>query len=133
MNIEYDEFIFLDKFDDLTPQLFNSTLQIIEAQFSGVDSLWSCLPPSEANSKRKLCFNYLIAWKLAVMYPDMTIGLNGTGNMPLSSKKVGPIFIKYKDVVRQSNSMLELLTTNQYGLEALTLIQAAPENFMVYA
>lgn len=54
--------------------------------------------------------------------------------MPLASKKAGPIFIKYKDVVRQSGSgVLEMLTTNQFGMEALMMIQCAPENYQFYS
>ena len=36
-------------------------------------------------------------------------------------------------MVRQEESSLSMLTTNQYGIEALTMIQNAPENYMVFA
>ena len=55
-----------------------------------------------------------------------------SGGLPLSSKKAGPIFIKYKNLVRQEDSILSMLTTNQYGVEALTMIQSAPEMYMVF-
>ena len=127
------DFKFRDKFLNLSEEQFQQALQIVNAQFSGVYSLWSFLPPEDARAKRELCINYLMAWQLATLYPDSTVGIAGTGGMPISSKKAGPIFIKYKNMVRQEDSTLAMLTTNQYGIQALTLIQSAPENYMVFA
>ena len=127
-----EDFTFKDKFVDLTDLQFSQALQIVNAEFSGVYTLWSILPPDERRAKRELCINYLLAWKLASMYPEQALGVSGTGGLPLSSKKAGPIFIKYKNLVRQEDSILSMLTTNQYGVEALTMIQSAPEMYMVY-
>lgn len=130
--VELNDFIFRDRFIDLTDLQFTQALQMINAEFSGVYKLWSILPPDEARAKRELCINYLIAWKLTQMYPDSAIDVASTGGIPLSSKKAGPIFIKYRETLRQGDSVLSMLTTNQYGIEALTLMQSAPEMFMVY-
>lgn len=127
-----EDFTFKDKFVDLTDLQFSQALQMVNAEFSGVYTLWSILPPTERRAKRELCINYLLAWKLASMYPEQALGVSGTGGLPLSSKKAGPIFIKYKNLVRQEDSILSMLTTNQYGVEALTMIQSAPEMYMVY-
>lgn len=131
--IKLDDFTFRDKFVGLTDLQFQQALQIINAEFSGVYTLWSFLPPDAARAKRELCINYLIAWKLMSMYPDSAIDASGTGGVPISSKKAGPIFIKYRELVRQEESILSMLTTNQYGIEALTMIQSAPEMYMVFA
>lgn len=132
--VELADFKFKDNFTDLTSMQLSQALSIINAQFSGVYSLWSFLSPDEARAKRELCINYLLAWKLMDMYPDSVVNASGMGSMPLSSKKAGPIFIKYRDTVRQSGSgLLESLTTNSYGMQALAMIQSAPEMFMVYA
>lgn len=132
--LRIDDFKFRDKFIDLTDAQLSNALQIINAQFSGVYTLWGFLSPGDAQAKRELCINYLIAWQLAILYPEQALDVSGTGSMPLSSKKVGPIFIKYKDMVRQSGSgLLDMLTCNQWGLQALTLIQSAPEMYMVFA
>ena len=128
-----DDFKFRDRFTGLTESQFTQALQIINAEFSGVYTLWSILPPDEAYAKRELCINYLVAWKLVSMYPENAVDVSGTGGIPLSSKKAGPIFIKYKDLVRQEDSILSMLTTNQYGIEALTMIQCAPEMYQVFA
>ena len=131
--VELNDFMFKDDFLALTDLQVQKALQIINAEFSGVYTLWSFLPPDEARAKRELCINYLVAWKLVQLYPDSALNVASTGGLPLSSKKAGPIFIKYKDTVRQGDSMLSMLTTNQYGVEALTMIQSAPEMFMVFA
>lgn len=131
--LELNDFMFRDDFVDLTDLQFQRALQIINAEFSGVYTLWSFLPPNESRAKRELCINYLVAWKLMQMYPESALSASGTGSMPLSSKKAGPIFIKYKELVRQEESILSMLTTNQYGIEALTMIQSAPEQYMVFA
>lgn len=130
--VSLDNFMFKDKFVGLTDSQFMQALQIINAQFSGVYSLWSILPPADAHAKRELCINYLIAWQLVQLYPEAAVGVSGTGGIPLASKKAGPIFIRYKELVLQEGSILSMLTTNQYGIEALTLIQSAPEMYQVY-
>ena len=127
-----EDFTFKDKFVDLTDLQFSQALQMVNTEFSGVYTLWSILPPTERRAKRELCINYLLAWKLASMYPDQALEVSGTGGLPLSSKKAGPIFIKYRNMVRQEDSILSMLTTNQYGVEALTMIQSAPEMYMVF-
>lgn len=128
-------FRFRDRFTDLSIEQMQDALDIINVQFSGVYTLWRFLPPVEAQAKRELCIDYLLAWKLMQLYPDAeSNGTAGTGALPLSSKKVGPIFIKYRDLVRQSGSgLLDQLTTNMYGVEALSMLQSAPEMYEVFA
>lgn len=131
--ISIGDFQFRDNFVDLTDIQLSQALKMVNAQFSGVYSLWSILPPEDANAKRELCINYLVAWKLVQMYPEQAISSSGAGAIPVQSKKAGPIFIKYREMVRQGESLLSMLTTNQYGVEALTMIQSAPEQYMVFA
>lgn len=131
--VELNDFMFKDDFVGLTDIQLQRALQIVNAEFSGVYTLWSVLPPDECTSKRELCINYLVAWKLMQTYPEASTSGAGTGGIPLSSKKAGPIFLKYKNILRQEDSVLSMLTTNQYGIEALTMIQSAPEMYMVFA
>lgn len=130
--ITYNNFSFKDKFIGLSDVQFNEALQIVNAQFSGVYTLWALLPPSDALAKRRLCINYLVAWKLADMYPESAEGITGTGGMPLAMKKAGTLMVKFKTTVRQSGA-LELLESNNYGLNALAMIQSAPEAFAFIA
>ena len=130
--IQLGDFMFSNKFIDLTDEQLGKALQIVNAQFSGVYSLWAFLPPDERNAKRKLCMNYLLAWQLATLYPDQAILSTGTGGMPLSAKKIDGVFLKFKDLVRSSGSgILDMLTTNEWGLEALMMLQSAPENYIL--
>lgn len=130
--IELEDFMFSDKFVDLTDVQLGRALQIVNAQFSGVYTLWALLPPPERDAKRKLCINYLLAWQLATLYPDQAIVSAGTGGMPLAAKKIDGISLKFRDVVRASGSgVLDMLTTNEWGLEALMMIQSAPDNYIL--
>lgn len=127
------DFKFANRFNDLTDGLLASAIQIVNAEFSGVYRLWSILPPGECKAKRELCINYLIAWWLANSYPDLAIDVSGTGALPVKRKRVQKITLDYRDPVRQSDSgILDMLTTNEFGLQALAMLQAAPEMYMLY-
>lgn len=130
--VQLEDFMFSEKFLDLTEAQLGRALQIVNAQFSGVYTLWAFLPPPERDAKRKLCINYLLAWQLATLYPDQAILSAGTGGMPLKGKKIDSIALQYRDVVRASGSgILDMLTTNEWGLEALMMLQSAPDNYIL--
>lgn len=130
--IELTDFMFADRFLDLNEVQLGTALQIVNAQFSGVYSLWAFLPPDERDAKRRLCINYLLAWQLATLYPDIAILSGGSGGMPLKSKKIDGIHLQYRDVMRASGSgVLDMLTTNEWGMQALVMIQSAPENYIL--
>lgn len=133
--LELGDFKFRDKFDEsITDIEFENALQMVNAQFSGVYSLWAAMSPAERLAKRELCINYLIGWQLMMMYPNSVDEMGSVGGMPLDSKRIGPIALKYRDLVRQSGSgVLDMLTTNTFGLLALQMLQAAPENYLLYA
>ena len=130
--VQLEDFMFTEKFLDLTEAQLGKALQIVNAQFSGVYTLWAFLPPAERDAKRRLCINYLLAWQLATLYPDQAIVSSGTGGMPLKSKKIDGISLQYRKMVRASGSgVLDMLTINEWGLEALVMIQSAPENYIL--
>lgn len=130
--IQLGDFMFSDKFIDITELQLGTALQIINAQFSGVYSLWAFLPPDERDAKRKLCINYLVAWQLANLYPEQAILSGSSGSMPVKSKKIDYISIQYRDLVRAAGSgVLDMLTTNEWGMQALVMIQSAPENYIL--
>lgn len=131
--LTFDRFKFTDRFIDLTPEMFEVAYNIVVTQFSGVKELWGLLPPSEADAKRELCFNYLIGWELAVLYPTNAVNVSGVGGIPLEYKKAGPISIGYRSLVRQTcGGSLDMLTTNEFGIAALSMIQTAPEVYMLF-
>lgn len=126
------DFKFAHRFTGLTDDVLSQSIQIVNAQFSGVYSLWSLLPPLEARAKRELCINYLIAWWITNSYPKYAVGVSSVGAMPLTGKKIGPISLQYRDSVSQSGSVLDALTSNEFGIQAMLMIQTAPENYVVY-
>ena len=127
------DFKFADRFTNLTDSLLSQAIQIVNAQFSGVYGLWHFLPPLERQAKRELCINYLIAWWLTNSYPDLAIDVGNSGAIPLKSKHIQKVTLSYRDMVRQSGSgILDMLTTNEFGIQALSMIQSAPEMYMVY-
>lgn len=68
-----------------------------------------------------------------MLYPDQAILSSGSGGMPVKSKKIDYITLQYRDIVRAAGSgVLEMLTTNEWGMEALVMIQSAPENYMLH-
>lgn len=125
------DFKFRSRFQGLTDDQLSQALQIVNAQFSGVYHLWSILPPDERRAKRELCINYLLGWQLANSYPENAVGVQGVGAIPLDSKKIGPIMLHYRSMVRQGGSVLDILTTNEFGLEALLMLQTAPETYLL--
>lgn len=132
--LELGDFKFRDKFIELKDIEFENALQMVNAQFSGVYSLWATMSPAERLAKRELCINYLIGWQLMLMNPDSVDAMGSVGGMPLDSKKIGPIALKYRNLIRQSGSgVLDMLTTNTFGLLALQMLQSAPENYVMYA
>lgn len=136
MILRLQDFMFADRFEDLEESHVEMAVAYINTMFMGVGKLWGpevcVMSPEERDAKRRLCYNNLVAWRLTQMYPDKTVeGTGGTGSMPLESKSIDGINLKYKDVIRQGGAMA-LLTTNSYGIDALEMIQTAPENFVLY-
>lgn len=125
-------FRFRDNFVDITDEQITMAIQVVNAEFSGVYSLWGILPQPERDAKRELCINYLVAWSLANTYPENTVNVGSMGTMPLTMKIADRVHIHYKDTVRQGSGVLDMLTNNAFGMHALMMIQGAPENYMVF-
>lgn len=136
MLLRLQDFLYADRFQDITEPDIEMAVAYINTMFSGVQYLWGSeyciLSPEEREAKRLLCYNNLVAWRLMQMYPGkVTEGSGSMGPMPLESKSISLVNIKYKNIIRQGGSMA-LLTTNAYGIDALEMIQSAPENFVLY-
>lgn len=120
-------FKFADKFPTLTQPDFDSAYDDINVQYAGVLSLWAT--SADKDSKRLLLQNYLVAWYLANKDPDSLVGVVNDGGKPLLSKKMDESSVVFKDLKVQPG--MEVLTTNWFGLQALQMIQGAPERYMV--
>jgi hypothetical protein len=126
--------MFRDKFPGVTDEQFEIAVQMVNAAFPGVADMWTLHAIEEdiRQAKRKLLWNYLFAWQLATQYPELATGVGGTGAIPLSYKKIGPVSLGYRDMVRQANSGLDMLMNNSFGMLAAQMIQSAPEAYRLY-
>lgn len=128
-----NDFMFRDSFEGLSDVQVAQASGVVSARFAGVSQMWASLPPPQRDANRKLCTNYLVAWYLVDHYPRLVkSGVHGTGGIPLQSKSLGGMKLKYRDTVRQGSGVLEALTTNTFGQDALMMIQSAPENYGFY-
>lgn len=131
IRITLDNFRLRNRFPMLTDEQLTNAIQLVNTQFYGVYEMWGSMPKDIQQSKRELCISYLVGWQLVTMYPNSCPNVSGMGAMPIKSKRAGPVAISYQDTVRQSNSILSMLTTNEFGIQALLMIQSAPETYLI--
>ena len=138
MTMRLQDFTFGNRFRDISDPELQEAVAYVNAMFPGVSSLWGAeycvLADIERNAKRLTCYNYLLAWYLMQNYPSKVIGgISGgsTGPIPLESKSIADVSVKFRNMVRQGSQMA-LLTTNSFGIQALEMIQTAPENFVLF-
>jgi len=75
----------------------------------------------------------MVAWYLADMNPKSVTGVITNGGLPLNSKSIGGIkgvSLTFRQFDVQPG--MEMLTTNTFGSQALTLMMGAPERFGFY-
>lgn len=132
------DFMFGNRFRDLTDPEIDEAISYVNAMFPGVAYLWGAeycvLTDEERNAKRLTCYNFLTCWYLVQNYPSKVVGgISGgsMGGLPLESKSMNDVAVKFRNVVRQGSQM-SLLTTNSYGVQALEMMQSAPENFVLF-
>jgi hypothetical protein len=121
-------FKFARNFPTLSQPDFEDAYDIVTVQYSGSTTLWA--NDVNRDSKRLLFINYLVAWYLANLNPASVVGIVSDGGQPLQNKSIGGTSITYKNLPTQSG--LEGLTTNVFGLEALRMYQGCPERFQLY-
>ena len=125
-NFKYSRYIL-----NLTEEEFEEAKDAVTSMWYGVFELWEPLPADVRMVKRELILNYLIMWYLADMFPlRLTMGVMGTGGMPLNSKTIKSINIQFRKL--QLPPSYEALGTNQFGVKAAEMIRYAPEMMGVY-
>lgn len=127
-----DDFRFRDKFhttlDDADIEV---AIQMVETQFSGLKTLWGMLQEQEREAKRKLVYNWLVAWHLANLFPAKLKDVASNAGVPLHSKRIENIELRFANMVSQSGS-LQALQSNVFGIQALEMIQSAPELYTLF-
>jgi hypothetical protein len=100
----------------------------VNSQWYGVlNNFWSSQSTVQQTATRNLVYNLLIGWYLADMFPEALVAVGGNGGMPLVVKSIGGVNIEYLQYKIQDE--MKVLTTNTFGLRALTMILSAPERF----
>lgn len=121
-------------FPDLLPEEQNGVLDTCIADvytlFYGVGELWEHLPREEYVNKTQLCYGLLVAWYIADLFPDLTLGVMSTGGIPLKSKQIGGTKIMFGDAVSKAGSvnnadLLSALKSNAYGAKAYLMIKTS--------
>ena len=126
-----ESFMFRNKFKDkLTDEDILLAINCINADWSGVTTLWRVLPATQRENKVNLTLNYLVAWWLADAYPTLVDGVFTTGGVPLVEKEIGGVRLHFKDQKVQDN--YTKLKSNYFGLRALDLLLSAPEKYQLY-
>lgn len=126
-----ESFMFRNKFKDkLTDEDIQLAINCINADWSGVTTLWGVLPATQRENKINLTLNYLVAWWLADAYPTLVDGVFTTGGVPLVEKEIGGVRLHFKDQKVQDN--YTKLKSNYFGLRALDLLLSAPEKYQLY-
>jgi len=123
------DFIFMEKFPSITTATLQEAILNVETTWVGIADMWSKSPGVVRVAKIKLCYNYLVAWWLADMYPEATQGIYTNGGAPLRSKDIGGTMLSFN--ARKVQAELEPLTTNMYGLKALDMITTCPERYLL--
>jgi hypothetical protein len=100
--------------------------------FYGVQYLWAIMPKDIAERKRRLCMNYLLGWQLLTQHPDKGRSISSMGAIPLTGKAIDDVKLNFASIERQAGGLTDL-TTNAFGIEALLMIQSAPETFQLQA
>jgi hypothetical protein len=124
------EFKFARNFSGLTQDDYDDAYDEIFSRFAGVDSMWAILDSTMATSKRVLCYNYLVAWYLCDMFPSKVIGVDADGR-PVSSKSIGGTSVSMLQIGKSESSLQEL-STNTFGLKAKGMILSSPEMMGIY-
>jgi hypothetical protein len=126
-----ESFMFRNKFKEgLTDEDVQIAIQSINADWSGVPTLWRVLPKKQREDKINLTMNYLVAWWLADYSPSLVNGVFTTGGVPLLEKEIGGVRLKFRD--QNVQDAYSKLKSNYFGLRALDLLLSAPEKYQLY-
>lgn len=123
------DFMLRSSFTNLDDSLLYEAILAVEGTWSGVATLWSMLPKTIAESKRRLCYSYLVAWYLADLHPHLCKGTHQSGGALLRSKEIGGVYLTFKD--RKLQGELETLTTNTFGQKALDMLITCPDMYLI--
>lgn len=121
-------------FPDLLAESKDETLDTCIADvyslFYGVSELWEHMDRQIYVEKTQLCYGLLVAWYIADLFPDYTLGVMSTGGIPLKSKQIGGTKIMFGEASSKAGSvnnadLLSALKSNAYGAKAYLMIKTS--------
>lgn len=121
-------------FPDLLPDdkndILDTCINDVYTLFYGVGELWEHMNREEYVEKTQLCYGLLVAWYIADLFPDFTIGVMTTGGIPLKSKQIGGTKIMFGDTASKAGAinnadLLQSLKSNVYGAKAYMMIKTS--------
>lgn len=121
-------------FPDLLPEdkndILDTCINDVYTLFYGVSELWEHLPREAYVEKTQLCYGLLLAWYIADLFPDYTVGVMSTGGIPLKSKQIGGTKIMFGDTASKVGAinnadLLQSLKSNAYGAKAYLMIKTS--------
>lgn len=121
-------------FPDLLPDdkndILDTCINDVYTLFYGVGELWEHMNREEYVEKTQLCYGLLVAWYIADLFPDFTVGVMTTGGIPLKSKQIGGTKIMFGDTASKAGAinnadLLQSLKSNVYGAKAYLMIKTS--------
>jgi hypothetical protein len=122
-------FAYRSNFPDISDTQIELAYTIVSAQWSGIKTMWN--GADNADVKRMICYDLLVAWWLSNKNPGKVEGAIANGAMPLSGKSISGVSLSYLGFENVQDALKPLLS-NQFGIDALTMILACPERFNIY-
>lgn len=104
-------------------------ISVIEAEWSGIFEMFGGTSLTLTVNRQAMLVSYLVGWWLGDMYPAAMRGIQGDGGMPLSSKNIGGVSISRREI--EAQPALVPLTSNAFGLKALSIILSRPERALI--
>ena len=82
-------------------------------------------------SKTQMCYGLLVAWYIADLFPDLTLGVVSAGSgLAVKRKRIGNTDITFGDVANKAGAvnnadLLQGLKSNAFGVKAYTMIKTS--------
>lgn len=118
---------FPDLLEEDKNEFLDSCIADVYTLFYGVADLWSHLPRPAYVNKTQLCYGLLVAWYIADLFPDYTMGIVSSGGVPVKRKKIGGTDITFADQASKGNGadLLQSLKSNSFGAKAYLMIKTS--------
>ena len=113
-----------------TEETLDACIEDVYSLFYGVGDLWAHMDRQIYEDKTRLCYGLLVAWYIADLFPDKTLGVMSTGGIPLKAKKIGGTIIQFADAKKAAGAvnnadLLQSLKSNAFGAKAYMMIKTS--------